>query len=60
MNILNNTIKKQLQSVFKYFGYKLFLLLYGKIDGIIDSKNHRDVQLKKISLPNDLTIEFLQ
>ena len=54
MNILNNTIKKKLQSVFKYFGYKLFLLLYGKIDGIIDSKNHRDIQLKKISLPNDL------
>ena len=54
MNILINTIKKKLQSAFKYVGYKLYISIYGKIIGVIESTNTDKIIVTKIPFAEKL------
>jgi capsular polysaccharide biosynthesis protein len=51
---LINTIKKKLQEIFKKTGYKLYFLLYGKIEGVINSSDHKNIKIDKVFFPNNL------
>ena len=51
-------IKKKLQFLFKLVGYKVFFLLYGKIEGKINKKNNIDYQITNISLDNQKNYNF--
>ena len=43
--ILTNSIKKKLQTLFKSFGYFIGSIFYGRINGVIDSKNHESIEI---------------
>ena len=47
---LTNSIKKKLQSIFKYIGYSLSKAFYGKIEGVIESKNNPSIEIVEKNL----------
>lgn len=51
---LTNSIKKKLQLVFKTIGYNLYFLIYGKITGVINSNNHKNIKVKKVIFSNKI------
>ena len=50
--ILINSIKKKLLNILKNIGYRLLILHHGSIRGVIDSNNHKFVQVINSTLGN--------
>ena len=47
-------IKKILQKIFKKLGHSIFFLIYGKINGVIDPANNKEIIIQKITIDKNI------
>ena len=53
-------VTKKLQQVFKYIGYFIFKIFYGKINNSIDCDNNEKITVNEVILEKKLNIKFIE
>tara|TARA_B100001057_G_C22832187_1_gene943801 strand:+ start:1289 stop:2392 length:1104 start_codon:yes stop_codon:yes gene_type:complete len=57
---LTNSIKKKFLYIIKSFGYSILSAIHGKINGIIDSKNHEKIRVLNTSIDKKYTYNIFK